>query len=134
MSYRNESLSFPIVLTGITNVVNSSGSRDVRVQLVKEGEMVVFSWPGFQGVLNQTGHPSIEVQQSFPFMPNYNLVFPIVLSHRGIRKHGLLSVESKDSMQVVQIKFFLNIEQNGIGLNAADSVEIYPSTVSWISS
>ncbi len=132
--YLSQSNSFPIVITGMTGIVNSNGGKDIHVEMVKEGEAIIFSWQGFRGTLNQSGYPSLDIQQSFPNLPNRNMVYPIVLSHRGVIKQGLLTIEPYDSNQVVQIKFYINLDRSGDKLNTADSVEIYPSAVSWICS
>lgn len=123
---------FNSVITPITNLMAQytgiTGAVEFRMR--RKNKTVTLQWEPFSGTIAANGVAFLTVAQSIWNTPPYPISVPIYIRYKDVNRITNLTLDP--SAKMGNIKFYLNTDGTGSGINAGDIFYIYASSISWI--
>lgn len=122
---------FKVTITPLNCVTtpHSANGSFVEFTLRRKNKVVTMQWEPFTGCITQNGVSYLTVQQSYSNLPAYPVNIPYMLMYKGVNKMSYIQIDPHSTSHV---KFYLNIEGTGEGVQIGDSISVPAGCVSWI--
>jgi len=125
-------IKFNTMITPVTNLVGEYTHipNTVEFRMRRKNKTVTLQWEPFSGTMAASGIPYLTVIQSICNIPMYPMCWPIMIRYKDINIMTNVSIDPNAING--NIRFYLNTDGTGTGINIGDSFYIYSSGVTWI--
>lgn len=123
---------FNSVITPVNGLTphHSGVTGSVQFRMRRKNKTVTLQWEPFSGSMAASGVAFLTVAQSIWNTPPYPISIPIYMKYKDVNKITNITIDPHSTSG--NIKFYLNSDGNGNGINTNDAFYIYAGAVSWI--
>ena len=129
------SFGIPCVVNNLSQLqdIDTQQTSIVYVNMKKINKTVSLQWDTFTGNTTDSGISYVYINQSIPYLPKYARRFPIVISYKGTNKTTFVEIDGSSNSKLSPIKFYLDLQGTGSGIDSNSTVKVYGSAITWIS-
>lgn len=124
------STNFESMITPLQNISSECNNGYVKFIMKRKNKTVSLQWEPFTADLSNNGVSYLTVTQQIPNLPDYKMLFPIIIKFKGEICHTSFEIDPFSNKG--NCKIYINQDHSSKNTKIGDNIEIFGSCVSWI--